>query len=167
MQIHFQNLVSDRYDNKSVTIISYAYGPGQFYNHDDNGDRIDLNTVTIGNDLISLFSIKCFKCSVRLSQPLMLSLIFQFDFSILMFFLYHFIQFQIKISNILRRSVRIMRRTAEMMWEYLHEVRTVTCCRELWNKIIFLMFVRMQLVLGQKTHPIDAKKVLRDKVIPM
>lgn len=43
--------VADHYDNKSVTIISYAYGPGYFYNHDDNGKRIDLDSVTIGKEI--------------------------------------------------------------------------------------------------------------------
>lgn len=38
----------ENYDNKSMSIITYSYGPGYFYNHDDNGDRIDLDKVTIG-----------------------------------------------------------------------------------------------------------------------
>lgn len=53
----FANLISvaDRYDNKSVTIISYAYGPGYFYNRDNNGDRINLDTVSIGNEQSIIF----------------------------------------------------------------------------------------------------------------
>lgn len=47
----FQFSAMDRFDNKSITTISYAYGPGYFLNHDDNGKRIDLDSITIGMSL--------------------------------------------------------------------------------------------------------------------
>lgn len=40
--------VADKFDNKSVTVISYAYGPGYVNNRDEHGKRIDLDKVKMG-----------------------------------------------------------------------------------------------------------------------
>lgn len=143
----FVNLipVADRYDNKSVTIISYAYGPGYFYNRDDNGDRINLDTVTIGNEQFVFFPLfKPIACCSR--------------HQIFFFFL----KIQTKTFSTSLLLVLITRRMVETMLAFSLEDLSVTYLPELLNRITFHTFVPTLLVSHRKARQTDAKKIQDD-----
>lgn len=158
--------VADSYDNKSVTIISYAYGPGYFYNHDHNGKRIDLDTVTLGKEVFVFSSNKFLLEKLVFITSFKLLIWIFFYFSTFAFSFWNnnlislhsfsiFFEFQTKISSTLLQLVPETNPMEVMMLAFFREARFHTCSLVWSNRITFHMCAPMLLVLERKAQPID------------